>query len=119
MKALIVESTKGLGLLWQRHLERHAIEAHLAIDQQEAVAMLHAAPYDILILDLVLDGSSALAVADFAGYRRPEARVIFVTNTSFFSDGSIFSHCANACALVQSDAPPEDIAAMACYFGAT
>ena len=34
----------------------------------------------------------AMAVADFASYRRPEARVIFVTNTSFFSDGSIFAH---------------------------
>ena len=55
---------------------------------------------------------SALAVADFASYRRPDARVLFVTNTSFFSDGSILSHSPNACAYVQSETPPEDLAAM-------
>jgi len=35
-----------------------------------------------------------------------------VTNTSFFSDGSIFQVSNNACAYVQSETPPEDLAAM-------
>jgi hypothetical protein len=52
------------------------------------------------------------AISDFANYKRPEARVFFVTNTSFFSDGSIFQHCSNACGYIQSSTPPEDIAAM-------
>ena len=65
-----------------------------------------------MILDLVLDEGSALAVSDFASYRQPLARVIFVTNTSFFSDGSIFRHCVNACAYMPSATPPEDLAAM-------
>lgn len=73
---------------------------------------LYSADFEIIVLDLVLEGGSALAVADFASYRRPDARVIFVTNTSFFSDGSIFAHSPNACAYVQSEAPPEDLAAM-------
>ena len=66
----------------------------------------------MIVLDLVLGEGSAFAVADFASYRRPQARIIFVTNTTFFSDGSIFSICPNACAYVQSATPPEDIAAM-------
>ena len=37
--------------------------------------------------------------------------MFFVTNT-FFSDGSIFQHCSNACGYIQSSTPPEDIAAM-------
>ncbi len=73
---------------------------------------LYAGDFDIIVLDLVLEDGSALAVADFASYRRPEARVIFVTNTTFFSDGSIFAHSPNACAFVQSETPPEDLAAM-------
>ncbi len=73
---------------------------------------LSADNYEIIVLDLVLVNGSALAVADFASYRRPDARVIFVTNTSFFSDGSIFAHSPNACAYVQSETPPEDLAAM-------
>ena len=64
-----------------------------------------------MINSFVLDHGSALAVADFASYRRPDCRVIFVTNTSFFSDGSIFRHCANACAYLQSQTEPADLAA--------
>lgn len=79
---------------------------------------LSANDYEIIVLDLVLDNGSALAVADFASYRRPDARVIFVTNTSFFSDGSIFAHSPNACAYVQSETPPEDLAAMVEHYAA-
>jgi len=84
----------------------------LVESQEAAILALHAVDYDIIVLDLVIDDGSALAVADFASYRRPNARVIFVTNTSFFSDGSIFAHSPNACAFVQSGTPPEDLAAM-------
>ena len=52
--------------------------------------MAAAETYHIVVLDLILDEGSAFAVADFMNYRQPDAQVIFVTNTSFFSDGSIF-----------------------------
>lgn len=84
----------------------------LVESQEAAILALHDDEYDIIVLDLVIKEGSALAVADFASYRRPNARVIFVTNTSFFSDGSIFAHSPNACAFVQSGTPPEDLAAM-------
>ena len=66
----------------------------------------------------MLANGSALAVSDFASYRRPDARVIFVTNTTFFSDGSIFAHSPNACAFMQSSTPPEDLAAMVEHYAA-
>ena len=116
MKALIVESKRELGELWRNHLERQGIETAVAHGQTEAVAHLQQAEFDVLVIDIVLDEGSALAVADLARYRQPEARVIFVTNTSFFSDGSIFQLCPNACAFLQADAPPEDIAAMAHHY---
>jgi len=112
MKVLIVESKPELGLLWQRHLERQGADVDLVHSQQDAILALYRTDFDIIVLDLVLSDGSALAVADFASYRRPDARVIFVTNTSFFSDGSIFAHSPNACAYVQSETPPEDLAAM-------
>ena len=88
-----------------------------AAGQAEAIAHLANCDTDILIMDLVLQEGSALAVADYASYRQPDAQVIFVTNTSFFSDGSIFSHAQNACAFVQSATPPEDLAAMVEHYG--
>ena len=118
MNVLIVESQPDLGILWQRHLERQGATVSLATSQEDAIANLYSEDFDIIVLDLVLQQGSALAVADFASYRRPEARVIFVTNTSFFSDGSIFAHSPNACAFVQSSTPPEDLAAMVEHYAA-
>jgi len=112
MNVLIVESKPELGSLWQRHLERMGAKVSLVHSQEAAILALCGGDFQIIVLDLVLDQGSALAVADFASYRRPDTRVLFVTNTSFFSDGSIFAHSTNACAYVQSATPPEDLAAM-------
>ena len=44
------------------------------------------------------------------------AKVVFVTNSSFFSDGSIFQHASNAAAFVKSSTPPEDLTAMVTHY---
>ena len=118
MNVLSVESKPELGALWRRHLERQGVTVILAQGQEGAIEALRDHDFQIMVLDLVLGDGSALAVADFASYRRPEARVIFVTNTSFFSDGSIFAHSPNACAYIQSETPPEDLAAMIEHYAA-
>ncbi|MCL3881293.1 response regulator [Marivita sp. GX14005] len=112
MNVLIVQNNSTLGQLWQRHLERYGHKADISADQEAAVERLSETFYPIIILDVVLEGGSAIAVADYASYRHPEAKVIFVTNTSFFSDGSIFQLCSNACAFVPMATQPEDLAAM-------
>lgn len=117
MKVLIVESRPELSMLWTRHLERQGYAVTQACSQDESVAYLSKDEADIIVLDLVLEDGSALAVADFASYRQPDARVIFVTDTTFFSDGSIFNHASNACAFLPSGTPPEDLAAMVAHYG--
>ena len=112
MNVLIVESRRELGALWMRHLQRQGASVTLAHGQEAAIEALQNADFDILVLDIVLGDGSALAVSDYANYRCPKARVIFVTNTSFFSDGSIFAHSSNACAFLQSETPPDDLAAL-------
>lgn len=119
MNVLIVQNDAKLGAIWQRHLQRHNHAADVALDQDSAITLLHDQYYPIIILDVVLEGGSAIAVADYASFRHPDARVIFVTNTSFFSDGSIFQLCANACAFVPSATQPEDLAAMVEHYAKT
>ncbi len=116
MDVLIVHSAPELGLLWQRHLNRCGMQVRVTESQEDAIAAVNLAAPDIIILDLVLHTGSALAVADYVNYRCPDTQVIFVTNTRFFSDGSIFSHVTNACAFVQNATPPEDLAAMVDYY---
>ncbi|MGC1495816.1 MAG: response regulator [Sulfitobacter sp.] len=117
MNVLIVQSQPELGQLWQRHLERQGMRVARVGSQNAANDFLAENDVDIIILDLVLDDGSALAVSDYANYRQPDARVIFVTNTSFFSDGSIFAHSANARAFVPTATPPDDLAAMVEHYG--
>lgn len=117
MNVLIVESRPELSVLWKRHLERQGYAVAEAHSQDDAVSHLSTTPADIIVLDLVLNQGSALAVADFASYRHPDARVIFVTDTTFFSDGSIFNHASNACAFLPAGTPPEDLAAMVAHYG--
>jgi len=119
MRVLIVESNPNLGRLWQGHLERAGCEVTLAASQGDAIDLLRGAEVAVIVLDLVLEEGSAFSVADFASYRQPRAKVVFVTNTSFFSDGSIFEHIPNACAFLQSEIPPEDLTAMIQHYGTT
>jgi len=112
MNVLIVESQPELGEVWKRHLERAGMLVTLVDDQEQAIAHFTDDCPEIIILDLVLVDGCALAISDFASYRCPNAQVIFVTDTTFFSDGLIFAHAQNACAYLQSNTPPEDLVAM-------
>ena len=118
MGILIVESDPALGDLWARHLRRQGGSVRLAQTQSAAILALQSERFDVIVLDLILEEGSALAVADFASYRSPETRVVFVTDTTFFSDGSIFAHSANACAYVRSSTPLEDLTAIVEHYGA-
>lgn len=112
MDVLIVESHAELGAMWQRHLARQGLNVTLVHDQDSAIDRLQSQNFDIIVMDVMLNDGNAITVADYASYRRPETRVIFVSNTNFFSDGSIFQICSNACAFVPSATPPADLAAM-------
>jgi DNA-binding NtrC family response regulator len=117
MHILVVEENTELGRVWARHLAREGHSVDLVGTQAEAIEVLRHREVQVIVLDVVLPGGSALAIADYASYRQPEAKVVFVTNTTFFSDGSIFRHASNACAFLQSDTDPADLAIMVSHYG--
>lgn len=117
MRVLIVESKRERAELWQRHLTRAGVDVMLASGQEEAARALLLDPFDVIVMNVLLAQGSAVAIADLAGYRRPEARVIFVSGSRFFSDGTIFELCSNAAALVQPDVPPQDLVALVEHHG--
>lgn len=116
MNVLIVESSDPLAQLWRRHLSRSGAEVSIAATQEAAFEMLERKTFQVIILDVVLEEGCALAVSDVAQFRQPKARIIFVTNTSFFSDGSIFNLCANACAYLPCATPPDDLTNMVHHY---
>jgi DNA-binding NtrC family response regulator len=117
MRVLIVESKRERAELWQRHLTRAGAEVVVVGGQEEAAKALLMEPYDVIVMNVLLTEGSAVAIADLAAYRRPEARVIFVSGSRFFSNGTIFELCSNAAALVQPDVPPDDLVALVEHHG--
>jgi len=117
MNCLIVESNAALGRLWQRHLERLNISVVLAHSGEQARNLILTYLYDVIVLNLMLPEGAALGVADLAQFRQPDANVVFVTDTTFFSDGSIFRHSPNARTFIQSTTPPADLAAIVQHYG--
>ncbi len=118
MNILIVEANPDLSKVWKRHLERHGCTVQVAASQEDAVSVLQKDRIDVIVLNLLLEAGSAFAVADFASYRQPGARVVFVTRSTFFSDGSIFNLVPNACGFFPVQTPPEDLAAIVTHYGA-
>ena len=118
MTVLIVESNRDLGALWKRHIERQGNRAMLVHSQNAAIDALRDNCISCVVLDLVLEEGSALAVADYASYRYPNLNVVFVTSSTFFSDGSIFRHAPNACAYLPTATRPDDLAAMVEHYAA-
>jgi DNA-binding response OmpR family regulator len=117
MRILIVANNPELSRVWARHLERQGHAATVLKSQSETVAYLSDLSVDVIVLDLMLKDGSPFAVADYASYRRPKARIVFVTNSTFFSDGSLFTHIPNAAAVVGEQTPPNDLAEIIAYHG--
>ena len=91
----------------------------IAASQAEAVEVLHDFDVQVVVIDLKLEKGSAIAVADFASYRQPDTRVIFVTRDRFFSDGSLFNLVPNMAAVLPERTPASDMAAIVDYHGRT
>ena len=117
MHVLIVESDRDLSEVWKRHLERQGASVEIATSQTAAVDCLQFREVNVIVLSLDLAEGSAFAVADFASYRHPKAGVVFVTRSSFFSDGSIFQLIPNAAAYIAAETRPEDLAAIVEHHG--
>ncbi|WP_143114661.1 hypothetical protein [Jannaschia rubra] len=83
--------------------------------QDEAALMLCETAPSVVMIHLSLDDGSPLAVADFANYRRPDARVILLGGGGLMADGSLFAHVGNAHALISGDMPPTDLTALIAF----
>lgn len=116
---LIVESDADLAEIWEGHLARAGFDVWRAEDAPAACQLVNGMDFAVIILNVVLERGSAFTVVDIASDRNAEVQVIFVTNTRFFSDGSIFQLCSNACAFVRTGTQPDDLTAMVSHYART
>lgn len=112
MHVLIVEENRDLGALWKGHLERLGAQVDLLHSVPAALEMVHDRRFNAVVLDLTEAQTGSFELADVIAYRWPDTRIVFVTGSTFFSDGSIFGYVGNAAAMVPREGPPEDLAAV-------
>jgi len=117
MRVLIVEANAELGRLWANHLRRQGHDIALVGDTDQAVFDMQAMAPAVILVDLDLPDGGAMSISDYAAYRHPEAKVIFVTAARFFSDGSALQLTPNACAVLPRGTAPADLAAVVEYHG--
>lgn len=117
MQVLIVESNTDLAQVWARSLSRQGVDVTWADGEDSAITAIEQTPFEVIVMNVRLGRGNALTVSDYAAFRRPEARVIFVTSSTFFSDGSIFEHASNAHACIPDQTPAEDLAILVEYHG--
>ncbi len=119
MRVLIVESESDLAWIWAAHVQRGGAEVGFATTIDEAIEVLQERVIDVVVLDLEIGGESGLPIADFAQYRQPNAAVILVTRSSFFSDGSLFQLLPNARGFLPAATKPDDLAALVAHCAAS
>ncbi len=118
MSLLIVESNPTLAERWRKHTADQGLQVEVAFDQRDAIRALQQGHITVLLLNVMLEDGSAFAVADYACFRFPDVRILFVTASEVFADGSIFNHVANARAYLPVSTPPSDLAAMVAHYAA-
>lgn len=117
MQVLIVESDFDRAATWAGLLRHQDWRVTHAATAQEAIRLLDHDTFRIIVLNLDLACGEALSVPVYAGYRQPTARVVVVTRSGMFNDGSIFQVCSNACGYLSVQADPADLVALVDHHG--
>ncbi|MFN3291894.1 MAG: hypothetical protein ACK4S2_00230 [Gemmobacter sp.] len=111
MQVLIVEADPDRARSWAAAPGGQGWTVRLASTNRTAIALMDAEAFRVIVLSLDLADGKVPSVPVYAGYRQPEAKIIVVTATGMFHDGSIFQLCSNACTIPGTSAKPADLAA--------
>lgn len=87
MKILVLEDDHDLRFALGQFLEDAGHLPFLAGDVEKACEILDQTPLDLLLLDLMIGAHESIQVADLAGYRIPNAEVIYLTGSNKFPNG--------------------------------
>lgn len=109
MKCLIVEDDRDLANLWQLALERDGHDVDQAFDLDQATKTLRFECYDVVLLDLMLQGENAISLSAFIGYTSPTARIVVITGSAMYPRGEIFRDAANVAYVLRKPVPLSDL----------
>lgn len=112
MKVLVLEDDPALRFALSQILEEAGHIAYVASDVPEACEILNQVTPDLLLLDLMIGPIDSIQVADLAGYRAPDAEVIYLTGSNKFPNGELFQLSKNASWVLRKPIDFYELAAM-------
>ncbi|MEN8951982.1 hypothetical protein [Planktotalea arctica] len=74
---------------------------------------------DLLLLDLLIGQGVSIQVADLAGYRIPDAEIIYLTGSSKYPNGELFELSRNASWVLRKPISFNELKAMLTHFAAS
>ncbi len=92
---LVLEDDPSLQFAFSEALKDagHTVFAEAHADK--AIEQIRRRAPDILLLDLMVDGTYSTCVADYAAFAAPQAHVIYVTGSGLFPKGELFDMSTN------------------------
>lgn len=109
MDVLVVEDDPNLSALWGEVLETAGHDVLQVETEAEALALLQRQPFDLVVLDLCLNGRNALGAATFATYRNPSCKVVLVSGSAEYSRKALFASSPAVAATLRKPVDIEDL----------
>lgn len=110
MKILVVEDDPNLRSLWGAVLENAGHETLQVATETSALTALQTKAFDLVVLDLCIQGRNALGVATLATYRNPSCKVVVVSGSAVFSQKKLFAMSPAVTAALRKPVDIEDLA---------
>jgi len=95
MDVLVLEDDSSLRFALIQFLDEIGHKTFAAADMPEALEILKRETPDLLLLDLMIGPKDSLPLADLAGYRCPDAEIIYMTGSNKFPNGELFTFAKN------------------------
>lgn len=95
MEVLILEDDDALRFALSQALEDEGHQIHQARNISEAISILNRAQPKLLLLDLMIGENCSIQLADLAGYRLPDAEILYLTGSDKFPNGELFEFSKN------------------------
>ncbi|MEO0861229.1 MAG: response regulator [Pseudomonadota bacterium] len=96
MHILLLEDDPALRFALTEVLEDGKHMVHVAANIAEAAKLIEIERFDLLLLDLMIGDDLSTQIADLAGYRLPQAEIIYLTGSNRFPNGELFELSRNA-----------------------
>lgn len=95
LQVLVLEDDPALRFALTQILEEAGHTPHGASDIPTACEILENITPDVLLLDLMIGPVDSIPVADLAGYRYPNADVVYLTGSNQYPKGELFNLSGN------------------------